>query len=284
MEEIIAVMRSAGDEPDGVRLRAIIIILLASLTLLASLAACVSSLRLGAASRSAGAPLCDRRGTFRDRGRQQRPLAPCAAMGEPEDYVSDAERERAVGSLRDHLLAGRLTLEEFSERVDLAYSARVGHELARVKRGLPEPGAQMARSSRRKPTRVTTAFLGHVVRRGRLRLRRRTVAAGAFSDLDLDLREAELDSPESSVTVLLAFGNTDIYVPEGVNVTVEGLSVFGHRRDWGRDAARADAPIIRVRAFSVFGTVDVWRVPSGMQGDYGEIFRQLQDPQRQIPM
>ena len=34
--------------------------------------------------------------------------------------VSDADRERAVAALREHLLAGRLTLEEFTERVDAA--------------------------------------------------------------------------------------------------------------------------------------------------------------------
>jgi hypothetical protein len=204
-------------------------------------------------------------------------------MEDPDDYVSDAERERAVGSLRDHLLAGRLTLEEFSERVELAYGARLGHELARAQRGLPESGRARALSARRKPTRLTAAVFSHLVRRGRLRLRRWTIAAGACSDMDLDLREAELDTPECSVTVLVACGNADVYVPEGVNVTVGGLGVFGHRRDWGRDAARADAPVIRVHAFSLCGTVDVWRVPSDMRGGYGEITRQLQDPQRQIP-
>jgi Domain of unknown function (DUF1707) len=202
-------------------------------------------------------------------------------MEYPNDHVSDAERERAVGSLREHLLAGRLTLEEFSERIELAYSARVGQELARAQSGLPESGSATALSARRKPTRMTAALFSHVVRRGRLRLRRWTIAGGAFSDIDLDLREAEPDTPESSVTVLVACGNADVYVPEGINVTVGGLAVFGHRRDWGQDAARADAPVVRVRAFSLFGTVDVWRVPPDMRGDYGEITRQLQDPQQQ---
>jgi len=31
--------------------------------------------------------------------------------------VSDADRDRAVVALREHLLAGRLTLEKFSERI-----------------------------------------------------------------------------------------------------------------------------------------------------------------------
>jgi uncharacterized protein DUF1707 len=51
--------------------------------------------------------------------------------------VSDADREQAVASLRQHLLAGRLTLDEFSERVGAALQARVGAELARAQEDLP---------------------------------------------------------------------------------------------------------------------------------------------------
>jgi uncharacterized protein DUF1707 len=204
-------------------------------------------------------------------------------MEDPDDYVSDAEREQAVGSLRDHLLAGRLTLEEFSERVEVAYRSRTGHELARAQKNLPESQAAAALGSRRKPTRLTAALFSRVVRRGRLRLRRWTVAASAFSDVDLDLRDAELDTAENSVIVVVAFGNADVYVPEGVNVTVGGFGVFGHRRDWGRDATRANDPIIRVHAFSLFATVDVWRVPADMRGGYEEIFRQLRDPDPRLP-
>jgi hypothetical protein len=50
------------------------------------------------------------------------------------DRVSDAEREQMVLSLREHLLAGRLTLDEFSERVEAAYSARTGRPISRGKR------------------------------------------------------------------------------------------------------------------------------------------------------
>jgi hypothetical protein len=38
--------------------------------------------------------------------------------------ASDAERERVAASLREHCAAGRLTLEELSERLDEAYRAR----------------------------------------------------------------------------------------------------------------------------------------------------------------
>ncbi len=204
-------------------------------------------------------------------------------MENPEERISDADRERVAVSLRDDLLAGRLTLEEFSERVEVAYGAQVRGQLTRARTGLPEAGSVATVRARRKPTRFTAALFSHVARRGRLRLRGWTVAASAFSDVDLDLRDAELDTEETSVTAVAAFGNVDIYVPEGVTVTVGGLGLFGHQRDWGRDLDRPNAPVLRVRALSVFGTVDVWRVPTDMQGDYDEIFRQLQGDRRQLP-
>jgi hypothetical protein len=65
---------------------------------------------------------------------------------------------------------------------------------------------------------------------------------------------------------------------------------FGHvarcgrlRRDWGRDAARADAPTVRVHAVGCFATVDVWRVPRDLQGSYSEIFREIERRQRELP-
>jgi hypothetical protein len=43
-----------------------------------------------------------------------------------------------------------------------------------------------------------------------------------------------------------------------------------------------DAPVLRVRVAALFGTVDVWRVPSELRGDYGGIVRSLQAAQREL--
>ncbi len=92
-----------------------------------------------------------------------------------------------------------------------------------------------------------------------------------------------MDSPQVAMTVVVVFGNVDIYAPEGVDVDVGGIVAFGHRRDWGRDAARAGAPCVRVRTLALFGTVDVWRVPHQMRGSYGDIMQQLEEAQRHLP-
>ena len=196
--------------------------------------------------------------------------------------ASDADREQAVSALREHLLAGRLTLEEFSERVGVALSARSGAELAQVREDLPEVFAEPP-GSRRRPARFTAALFSHVARSGRQRLRGWTCAASAMGDLDLDLREATIDRPRTAVTVLAVLGNVDIYVPEGVDVDVGGIAIFGHRRDWGRDAASPDAPVVHVRALGLIGTIDVWRVPRDMRDStYSEVLRRLH-PRRQLP-
>jgi hypothetical protein len=202
-------------------------------------------------------------------------------LGHLSDRISDTEREQTVVFLREHLLDGRLTLDEFAERVEIAYSARTGVELVKARESLPDAPAELP--SRRTPLRITTALFGDVERRGRLRLGGRSFAVSVFADLDLDLREAEVDDSETTVTALVGFGNVDIYVPEGVDVDVAGVTFFGRQREWGRDLARAGAPTIHVRTVGFFATIDVWRVPHELRGSYGELVRQLEGQQRQLP-
>jgi hypothetical protein len=199
-------------------------------------------------------------------------------MNDPSLRVSDADREHTVILLREHLLAGRLTLEEFSERVGAALAATVSAELERVQQDLPASAAGL---SRRKPARFTTALFGHVTRRGRLRLRGWTVAASVLGDLDFDLRDAAIDTPRTAATIMLACGNVDVYVPEGINVEVGGLAVVGHLRERGQDTATPDAPCIRVRVIGCFATVDVWRVPNDAHGSYDDIIRLTKERERQ---
>jgi hypothetical protein len=187
-----------------------------------------------------------------------------------------------VALLRSHLLAGRLTLDEFSERVELAYGARVGSDLATLNEDLPELPSPGPITTRRRPTRLTFSLFGHAIKRGRISLRRRTAVVSMLSDVDLDLRDAEITDPRVVATVMAIFGNVDMYLPEDVNVDLGGVTIVGHHRDWGRETGHTDAPTIRVRSLSLFGTVDVWRVPNDMRGNYGKITRRLQRRQRQL--
>jgi hypothetical protein len=52
---------------------------------------------------------------------------------------ADRDRDRAADSLRRHYMRGRLTVEELSERLELALGARSDRDLGRAMRGLPAP-------------------------------------------------------------------------------------------------------------------------------------------------
>ena len=57
--------------------------------------------------------------------------------GDPRIRASDADRDRAAALLREHHAAGRLTAEEFGERLDQAMAAKTLGELDELLADLP---------------------------------------------------------------------------------------------------------------------------------------------------
>jgi hypothetical protein len=51
--------------------------------------------------------------------------------------VSDAERERLIEELHEHTVAGRLTAEEYEERLEAVYAARTRADLDALRADLP---------------------------------------------------------------------------------------------------------------------------------------------------
>jgi Domain of unknown function (DUF1707) len=61
----------------------------------------------------------------------------CAVAYDPNMRASDADRDRAAALLREHHAAGRLTPDEFSERLDRAFAAKTVGEIDGLLRDLP---------------------------------------------------------------------------------------------------------------------------------------------------
>ena len=55
----------------------------------------------------------------------------------PGVRIGDAEREAAASSLREHYARGRLTHEEFQQRLDAVFAARTDLDLAKINADLP---------------------------------------------------------------------------------------------------------------------------------------------------
>ena len=51
--------------------------------------------------------------------------------------IGDAEREAAAAHLREHFAVGRLTMEEFQQRLDAIFAAKTDRDLARITSDLP---------------------------------------------------------------------------------------------------------------------------------------------------
>jgi hypothetical protein len=58
-------------------------------------------------------------------------------MTTPEMRASDGDRDRVAEALREHMAQGRLTVEEFNERLELLYASRTYGELAKLTADLP---------------------------------------------------------------------------------------------------------------------------------------------------
>ena len=82
--------------------------------------------------------------------------------GYPGIRASDEDRSRTAAALGEHYAAGRLTLEEFQERLDKVYAATTLGELDRLMADLP--GTDLSRlPERRAPRPVQVPASGSVL-------------------------------------------------------------------------------------------------------------------------
>jgi hypothetical protein len=169
----------------------------------------------------------------------------------PETRLADADRDRAVTELREHAVAGRLTLEEFGERVDQAYAARTRGELDIVQRDLP--AAPVVRAPTR---RFSLAVMGGLNWRGRFHLPQRSTIVAVMGGANIDLRNAQVDSPEVTLRTWAIMGGVNVTLPPNVEADLGGFSLMGGRNDQTR-TPRHPAARVRIRAYSLMGGVNV---------------------------
>ncbi len=191
----------------------------------------------------------------------QRP--PAGGGGGLTERVADADRDRTVTLLREHVVDGRLTLDEFSERVGLALQAKTRGDLDTVMADLPAPSRVEPGAPARRARRWHVAILSGHKTKGRWRISGKTTAIAVMGGCDMDLRRAEIEGPEVEITAFAFWGGIDIIVPEGFDVELRGLSIMGGRSLKVRDVPIVPgSPRIVVRGFAVMGGIDVKSRPN----------------------
>jgi DUF1707 SHOCT-like domain len=144
-----------------------------------------------------------------------------------EPRASDADREASVLVLRDATVEGRLTLDEFGERVGRAQVARTQAELMVLTGDLPRPAPAPAVE----PSHV--AFCSRLERRGAWRLPERS----SFRSI---------------------FGTVTVIVPAGATVDVSGGGLFASQVIDPPAASPVEgAPVLRLHVSGPGGTLRV---------------------------
>jgi Domain of unknown function (DUF1707)/Cell wall-active antibiotics response 4TMS YvqF len=187
---------------------------------------------------------------------------------EPDDAlrVSDAERDAVLKSLGDHAAAGRLTLDELEERAGKALEAKTRGELTSLTSDLPAAAPEVQPSAR-KPVRWMIAIMGGSHRRGRFRAASQINALAIMGGHEIDLREAEIEGGELTLTLISIMGGSNVYVPDSVEVEATGVSIMGgHNEEGSARPPRPGAPVIRIRMFNLMGGANIYRLPPQARG------------------
>lgn len=183
----------------------------------------------------------------------------------PSLRVSDAERDAVVELLKNRTADGTLTLDEFAQRVEGALTARTRADLERAQKDLPT--APMP-DSRRATTSTVLSIMAGAGRKGRWRCGERVVAVAVMGGCYIDFRGAEIDAPVVHVTAVAVMGGIDIVVPEGIEVSLDGLPIMGGKNIQVKNVPTLPgSPRIFVHAFPIMGGVNVRSRPRKSAAD-----------------
>ncbi|MFI1013259.1 DUF1707 domain-containing protein [Streptomyces sp. NPDC020965] len=187
--------------------------------------------------------------------------------------ASDSDRERIGELLRDAVAEGRLTMEEFEQRLEIAYQARTQGELEPLIRDLPATGTapvSMAKTGSGRwrdriggpaTSRLAFAFWGAFERKGRWTVGRRFNSFAVMAGGDIDLREARFEEREVVIRCFALMGGIDVAVPPNLNIEVSGFGLMGGFGEEGNGDVEPDpeAPTVRITGFALMGGVGVQR-------------------------
>jgi uncharacterized membrane protein len=199
--------------------------------------------------------------------------------------VSDADREAVAQALREAGLEGRLTPDELATREAAAYAAVTAPDLYALVSDLPVArelaASQLAPYGLRSepvtgtnagahiPTPATSgtptslwSVLGEVKRTGQWEVPERLSVHLALGETRLDLREATLTAPVTTIDILGTLGEVKVIVPDSWRIECSGSGILGNYQVKDVDAAvppAPDAPLLRFSGAMLLGEVTIYR-------------------------
>jgi DUF1707 SHOCT-like domain len=189
-------------------------------------------------------------------GEHPGPDRPTSGAPPPVIRASDRDREAAAARLNEAVGDGRLTLEEFGERLDRAYAARTRSALEPLTADLPAEGAV------RGPDRLRKVMLGifwDSRRAGPQPLEDEITAIALLGDAVIDLRGSKATSKEITIRAWALLNDVDVIIPEGVAVELSGVAVVGDNRNMtGPPPAGTSRFVVKIHGHALLGDVQVF--------------------------
>jgi hypothetical protein len=147
-------------------------------------------------------------------------------LGPPPDLrASDADRDRVIDVLRAATADGRLTADEFSERMEAALSSRTFRELAPLTADLATPPASPApESAPAEDVMRIDQYGGSVQRSGRWVVPRRLELHPSWCDVTIDFTDAVIRHDTLHVEMKMRGGSLILVVGPGMVVDVDSLA------------------------------------------------------------
>ncbi len=178
-----------------------------------------------------------------------------------EHRVSDADRDAVVERLRTASGEGRITLDEFEERTELALVAKFPSELAELTADLPvsRPSASVrsVETMRAEPVRKQRRWLFQMMSGGTVsggwQPGDRTISLTLMGGQTIDCRDLEVRAID--VLAWTVMGGTEIIVPEGATIDFNGFMLMGGADD--STTPGSGEPHIRIRGYGAMGGIEV---------------------------
>ncbi|MGW4637750.1 DUF1707 SHOCT-like domain-containing protein [Sphaerisporangium sp. NPDC004334] len=140
----------------------------------------------------------------------------------PQMRMSDADRERVVERLQAAVGEGRLTGEEFEQRLNGLLAARTFGEVEPLLADLP--GAPLTMPTRERAELRTTA--ASLKRHGRWMVARRLLVTAKAGSVKLDFTDAVISHPVVEIDLDVIAGSTTLVLPRGATVDIEDVEMM----------------------------------------------------------
>ena len=150
---------------------------------------------------------------------------PAEPASSPDLRASDADRDRVIEVLRAATADGRLTADEFNERMEAALASRTFRELTPLTADLATtPASRAPESAQAKDVIRIDQRAGSVQRTGRWVVPRRLEMHPSWSDVTLDFTDAVITHDTLHVDMKMRGGSLILVVGPGIVVDADSLA------------------------------------------------------------